>query len=33
VAQLQEEQICEFVKSDTDRGAGAEGLAAALAAP
>ena len=35
VGQLQEEQKCEFVTSDTDRGAvaEAEGVAGALAGP
>jgi hypothetical protein len=33
VGQLQEEQKCEFVTSDTDRGAGAEGVAGAVAGP
>jgi hypothetical protein len=31
VGQLQEEQKCEFVTSDTDRGAGAEGVAGVVA--
>jgi hypothetical protein len=33
VGQLQEVQKCEFVKSDTDHGAGAEGVAGAMAGP